>query len=99
MTTTAYKPPSPLLVPSWNAFPRLIESPTDKSTDTDNTNNNNKNNNEHTTDDCDDDAYNDDTYSNYVHDSLDGYNNYAYGDNDNDDDNNDSYASSFSGED
>ena len=35
----------------------------------------------------------------YVYDSLDGYNNYAYGDNNNDDDNNDSYASSFSGED
>ena len=62
--------------------PSLIESPTDKSTNTDNTNNNNKNNNEHTTDDCDDNASDDDTYSNYVYDSLDEYDNYAYGDND-----------------
>ena len=63
-------------------FSSLIESPTDKSTNTDNTNNNNKNNNEHTTDDCDDNASDDDTYSNYVYDSLDEYDNYAYGDND-----------------
>ena len=62
--------------------PSLIESPTDKFTNTDNTNNNNKNNNEHTTDDCDDNASDDDTYSNYVYDSLDEYDNYAYGDND-----------------
>ena len=40
MTTTAHKHLSPP-VPSRNAFPSLIESPTDKSTDANNVENNN----------------------------------------------------------
>ena len=73
-----------------NTSPSLIESFTDKSTDTNKYNNNN-------TDPPDDYLSDDDSYGNCAYDSLDYYDDYA--DDNNDDDDNDSYASSSSDED
>ena len=98
MTTTARKHPSPPVLIR-NAFPSLIESPTDKSTDTNNVENNNHDrpDNNNCDDDDDDDTVihnnqyydDDDDDTSFATNSNNEYSEYNYNDYDEDDDDDD----------